>query len=138
MAKSAVEKQQYKREWRERNIDKVRAQQRAYYAANKERERIRNTTPKGKEYKRRHAVMDRYGLALEVYDTLMAIAACKICGKKKDKMVMDHCHATGKNRGVLCPQCNHAIGLMYDSPDSLRSAANYLESDNGFVVKAQS
>ena len=34
---------------------------------------------------------------------------------------------TGEIRGLLCPQCNMAIGLAYDSPTVLRNAAGYLE-----------
>ncbi len=40
---------------------------------------------------------------------------------------IDHCHSTGKVRGLLCPQCNHGLGKFRDSPEALRRAADYLE-----------
>lgn len=40
---------------------------------------------------------------------------------------VDHCHETGVVRGLLCHNCNFAIGYMKDNPQRLRAAANYLE-----------
>ncbi len=39
---------------------------------------------------------------------------------------VDHCHATGKVRGLLCQKCNMAIGYLKDSPEAADSAAAYL------------
>jgi hypothetical protein len=41
--------------------------------------------------------------------------------------VVDHCHKTGKIRGLLCQNCNRALGKFKDSPDLLRKAAEYIE-----------
>lgn len=51
---------------------------------------------------------------------------CAICGRTDD-LVGDHNHGTGKPRGILCRNCNLAIGNMKDRPDLLRKAAEYLE-----------
>ncbi|TLQ46902.1 endonuclease VII domain-containing protein [Streptomyces marianii] len=40
---------------------------------------------------------------------------------------VDHCHETGRVRGVLCFNCNSAIGKLGDDPDTVRRAAAYLE-----------
>ncbi|MFJ3233170.1 endonuclease VII domain-containing protein [Streptomyces sp. NPDC086787] len=40
---------------------------------------------------------------------------------------VDHCHKTGRVRGVLCFNCNSAIGKLGDSPDAVRRAAAYPE-----------
>lgn len=41
--------------------------------------------------------------------------------------VVDHCHSTGENRGILCPKCNLGIAHLRDSPEVCRQAADYLE-----------
>lgn len=59
---------------------------------------------------------------------------CAICGgegftmKKMHtlKLVVDHCHTTGKVRGLLCHNCNRALGLMKDSIKNLGAAMEYL------------
>lgn len=61
---------------------------------------------------------------------------CLICGTeevstgksgKPKRLAADHCHETGKVRGLLCQRCNVAIGLMDDDPARLVAAAAYLE-----------
>lgn len=59
---------------------------------------------------------------------------CAICGmvenvverRKETTLCVDHCHDTGKVRGLLCSKCNTALGLFRDSPDLLRKAIDYL------------
>lgn len=59
--------------------------------------------------------------------------ACAICGSGQPggngaaHLHVDHCHSTGKIRGLLCYRCNVTLGKMHDSSDLLRMAADYLE-----------
>lgn len=51
-------------------------------------------------------------------------------GRKKgadNHAVVDHCHQTGKVRGLLCPRTNIAMGIFEDNPELLRKAAEYLD-----------
>ena len=59
-----------------------------------------------------------------VYDA--SDGKCQICGTV-EKLHLDHCHNTGKIRGLLCMRCNTAIGRMHDDPELLRKAIAYLE-----------
>jgi hypothetical protein len=45
----------------------------------------------------------------------------------KKRLAIYHCHTTGKVRGLLCVNCNLAIGLLKDNPDLLNKAASYLK-----------
>lgn len=54
--------------------------------------------------------------------------ACDICGDDslKRALAVDHCHATGKFRGLLCSTCNTGLGHFKDSPVLLAEAIAYL------------
>lgn len=82
-----------------------------------------------------------YGITLLDYNTMFESqgGVCKICGdegflmdseRHKIKLVVDHNHITGAVRGLLCHNCNRALGLLQDNTDVLRSAINYLERCN--------
>lgn len=62
---------------------------------------------------------------------------CPICkmvpkGDVEKVMHVDHNHATGKIRGLLCYICNRALGLFRDSPTILKNAAQYLEERGSY------
>ena len=81
----------------------------------------------------------RFGISFDELDKKFNDAlACEICLRefkecfvKPCKAVVDHDHKTGKLRGILCSQCNTALGMVRDSPDVLRRAADYLERYSG-------
>ena len=54
-------------------------------------------------------------------------ACCAICKEFMQSPHIDHCHKTGKVRGLLCQTCNSGLGMFHDQPDQLRAAAEYLE-----------
>lgn len=74
-----------------------------------------------------------YDITPEEYDIAMASSnVCEICGNKEgtdanSMFCYDHCHTTGKFRGVLCRRCNQAIGSLGDTAESLKKAYKYLE-----------
>lgn len=55
---------------------------------------------------------------------------CAICKKEIEIIdsAIDHNHETGEFRGVLCKQCNRALGMFGDSPKVLKNALEYLEA----------
>jgi nitrate/TMAO reductase-like tetraheme cytochrome c subunit len=83
---------------------------------------------------------NRFGMSLEEYDQMLEKqnGQCKICGTdtpgNKGRFVVDHNHATGEVRGLLCWSCNVGIGHLQDDPSILLSAFNYL-STNGYYGK---
>lgn len=73
----------------------------------------------------------RYGLTLEEYAALVLAQAglCAICNEppRRRGFHIDHNHATGAVRGLLCEGCNPGLGNFRESPRALRAAADYLE-----------
>ncbi len=77
----------------------------------------------------------RYGITMQRYQQLLAEqgGGCALCGvvgrgwARGAGVHIDHCHKTGKVRGLLCGDCNTAIGRFGDDPAKLRRAAEYLE-----------
>lgn len=78
-----------------------------------------------------------YGITMNDHNTMYREqdGLCKICNtsgfvmKKchKIKLVVDHCHTTGVVRGLLCHNCNRALGLLHDDIDCLDRAKEYLK-----------
>ena len=71
-----------------------------------------------------------FGITIQDYDEMLESqnGGCKICGGKDKsfRLAVDHCHGTGKIRGLLCSKCNRGIGCFKDSTDLLRKAIEYL------------
>jgi hypothetical protein len=71
-------------------------------------------------------------MTLDDYDAMLAAQSggCAICGTPPSvdgrALAVDHCHATGLVRGLLCRACNQGLGIFADDPQRLRKAANYL------------
>jgi hypothetical protein len=91
----------------------------------------RKTRPEHEARLRRKSLLMRtYGLRLDEYDAL-AKNGCHICGVLAEKdgrrLAVDHCHKTGKVRGVLCGRCNKNIGQFEDNPNILIAAALYIQ-----------
>lgn len=97
---------------------------RAHYNP-KNRERIRRQW--------RKTACRRKGITLEEYEIMEKgqDGLCAICKKTNGNkhLFIDHCHTTNKVRGLLCSNCNRAIGLLYDDIKSLKRAINYLQKN---------
>lgn len=79
-----------------------------------------------------------YGITSEDYKRMFALQGglCAICYKpsttlgrhgKIENLAVDHCHATGKVRGLLCSKCNRGLGLFNDDIPRIESAIAYIK-----------
>lgn len=114
------------------------ARARDYYANRADKNRLREYS---KQYHAKYAAKVRdkelqtvYGISLEEYNKLLFLqgGGCAICGMPPGarhggrRLGVDHCHATGKIRGILCSSCNLGIGKFHDDPSLLAKAFSYL------------
>jgi len=116
-----------------------------YRKAHREQARVsarkwREAHPQGvyeSRIQKRASRLKKYGLTAEQYTVLNTDqnGACAICGLPETArcnngnigpLSIDHCHSTGKVRGLLCSSCNTGLGRFKDDLDLLASAASYL------------
>ncbi len=81
------------------------------------------------------ASCEKYGIEPSDYHEMLTEQGgkCAICKKPptaKKRLVIDHCHITERVRGLLCCQCNFALGNMLDNVNSFKEAIVYLK-ENG-------
>lgn len=108
--------------------------QREYRLANKERlsEYKRERHKRRKHLESARSRMRLYGITQDQFDSLLAAQdhSCAVCRTqdpgKRGTFFVDHCHASGAVRGLLCLQCNVVLGMSQDNPDTLRRAISYL------------
>ena len=112
----------YNKEWRKRNKTRCRENSRQWKSDNPEK--VRNNHLKRV-----------YGITLDDYHRLLddQNGCCAICGTdtpggRYSTFNVDHCHSTGKVRGLLCFACNSALGKFQDNPVLLETAKQYILS----------
>lgn len=91
---------------------------------------------KGREADRRGYFRRKYGLTLEEIELLKIRQAnkCTVC-KSSDNLRVDHCHDSGKVRGLLCDNCNLLLGRAKDNPQLLNELAAYLIYHQKMILK---
>lgn len=88
-----------------------------------------------KEVAKNNSLRFNYGITLEDYNKMFQEqgGCCLICGKHqsefKKSLSVDHCHETGKIRGLLCKDCNFGIAYLKHNIKLLNSAILYLRNN---------
>ena len=110
-----------------RNLDK------AYDAQKERRKNQRKLYNKfNKKELKSKELLRKYGIDADQYDRMVESQnnKCKICGTDEPRGTggwkVDHCHSTGKVRGLLCNNCNLGLGYFKDNIKSLEAAIQYL------------
>jgi hypothetical protein len=108
------------------------------YEHQRRQDNIEEHRKTGRTAARRHRLKKNFGLTEAEYDRMLEgqNGLCAICGQAETarwkgrtiRLGVDHCYQTGRVRGLLCNQCNRALGCFKDSVDYLRSAIAYLEA----------
>lgn len=105
-----------------------------YYNASERKLQVTNYVKTRQEQRRAIQLRYEYGISVETYAQLLLQQGdvCAICKKPESKrnskyLCVDHDHFTGNIRGLLCHNCNSAIGKLGDSTILLKAAVRYLE-----------
>ncbi|HVM10694.1 MAG TPA: endonuclease VII domain-containing protein [Acidimicrobiales bacterium] len=108
--------------WQQANPERVRAAQR------------RVKSDPGYKRRERDAYLRRkYGISIDEYEATLAAqgGVCAICKRGPTQNIslhVDHDHASGRARGLLCFRCNNALGDFADDYERLEAASAYLEA----------
>ena len=135
-AAAKEKRRQSQRAYDAKHREKQKQYSKAYRARNKEKtNRASAEWIKRNPQKRRgYHVKYKYGITLDQMTAAVEKQnhRCAVCmdadpNNGKRFLAVDHCHVTGKFRGLLCIKCNTMIGMAKDSPSVLMAAARYLE-----------
>jgi hypothetical protein len=125
--------------WRKTNPEKKAEQKKRHYLKNKEKidQKAKDWYNNNKDRSKGNAIQRKYGITTEIFNQMRESQQyrCAICGTGEDslkkKLVIDHCHNTGKVRKLLCTNCNVAIGMFKENPRIMFLAMEYLKEFNG-------
>jgi len=119
----------------DKNREKYLAQKKDHYRRNMEAYKARGRakylkvkdSPEFKKKTRERELKAKFGLTLAGYNVMSEKQGhvCLICGRG-GRMVVDHCHVTGRVRGLLCCPCNSFLGRINDDVKKLEKIKQYL------------
>jgi hypothetical protein len=120
--------------WKEPRTTVEKRKERAEYM----RQWLRASRAANPDYFKDKDLKKLYGVTLDWYKEQEAkqSGVCAICSQpettvihgKQVSLAVDHCHDTGKVRGLLCVSCNRGIGMLKHNRDLLQKAIAYLET----------
>lgn len=84
---------------------------------------------KAKRTSSRYRAIKNYGeSSIHVWERMQSGEPCEACGEVKTRMAIDHCHDSNKVRGLLCSNCNTALGLLNEDVERMKALIQYIES----------
>jgi len=114
---------EYQKGYRKRTEEQQKAYQlkRRQDPAKQERDRA---------LRKKSGYLQKYGITPEQAVDMLAGQGwcCALCARElsRESMNVDHCHTTGRVRGILCTRCNSALGALGDNPAGLFRALQYV------------
>jgi hypothetical protein len=133
---------QYRREWRRLNPDKVKAQDSRNYRKYRDKKLAKAKAQRESGYSREYYKKNKEKIlacSLKYYNrTKRSILGICGCCEKEKMLVRDHCHASGRKRERICTNCNIALGHAKDSIENLRLMISYLERHNAVAIEETS
>lgn len=123
-----------RREAHRKAVAKYRKTERGRAYLKKKRKKKRKkyaATPRCIIKMREYALRYKFNISIDEYNSILKKQdnKCAICNMSETQrnLAVDHCHKTGKIRGLLCNRCNKGIGLFSDNTTRLTAAIAYIE-----------
>lgn len=121
----------YQRKWVAENRDKAREYGRKTYSRMPEAAK-----EKKRAYRKKRHLERKYGITQDEWQRMFdaqggVCALCQVPGRtgKHGKLAVDHCHETGRVRGLLCTPCNVSIGILGETAERLQRVVSYLKCE---------
>ena len=119
--------------WKREHPEKTKESYRKYYLKNRDKKLAQGKIryEKTKELKKWQTIERKYKITKEDFNNMLESQGgkCAICGDENINqwtLNIDHCHKTGKIRGILCNLCNTALGSFKEDISLIKNAINYL------------
>lgn len=135
MAKELTRSQKYY--WRNPEKNRAAARERRKNNPDRYKSYVRRYREKNIDAERARHLMREYGITIEQYNIMEAQqdGLCAICKQPetqerkgvKYRLAVDHCHKTGKVRGLLCFKCNSSMGSFEKRDVPMSNVESYLE-----------
>lgn len=119
---SRKELREYMRQYRKKNRKKIKTLYSAW------RKRNPGYRPENRTLSVRKYLLKKRGLTPEQFSekARQQNGRCIICSERPMRLVIDHCHESGRTRGLVCTRCNSVLGFARDRVDVLLAAVEYL------------
>lgn len=127
---------EYSKRYYEKNKEQIKERTKNHPSCIAARQKYREK-PEVKESRRNYRLVTQYGITNSDYEEMLEAQEfkCAGCGTHQNeltkKLNVDHDHNTGAVRGLLCGNCNRALGLVKDNLSTLENLITYLEKHNG-------
>lgn len=127
---------EYQKEYYIKNKDRIKK----YSIQNKDKKKayLKEWNLKNKDKAKAAKLKRNYNLTLDQYNKMLSDqnGCCKVCSVKFDMLItslgpnVDHCHKTNKVRGLLCINCNTALGKLKDDTKIMQKLIKYIKEHN--------
>lgn len=141
LARTVEKRAEYKKRYYAENRERILAKNKAWYEANKDERKKKQAAwyeankEKANASARALKLRKQYGITQEDYEAMFVKqdGKCAICLEplpSDRSAAIDHCHDTGRVRGLLHNPCNAALGIFQDDAETVERALRYLRGNS--------
>jgi hypothetical protein len=135
MGRDLEHKKKYQKEYYLKNKERLLDYRKNFYEQNKEVsiQRSKTWAENNKRQRKHNVLKSTHGITIDDFEKMLVDQdyKCFCCSVEhsslKKGLFVDHCHTTGKVRGLLCNSCNSALGYAKDNIEVLTTMIKYLQ-----------